>query len=293
MHDTLNPNIKAYLDELQIKEGKLHLRGWAFHSYLSVIPLRVSGSSTQILCEIHSRDDVAKHYQRIDAILCGWNCIYPIIETVWLEVLIDEEWQPLIKLSNDIESSVRTVDRSFVVVDNFYSNPDSVRNFALKCQFNAHPNAHKGKRTDITYLFPSLKESFENILGKRIKNWHHYGTNGCFQYCIGGDQLVYHYDGQTYAGLIYLTPDAPPEAGTSFYRSKITKKMKVNNGEHDIVFKNGFLDPSQFDLVDTVGNIYNRLILFDAKYIHAATSYFGNNEHNSRLFQLFFFDFEE
>jgi hypothetical protein len=65
-----------------------------------------------------------------------------------------------------------------------------------------------------------------------------------------------------------------------------------NNSEADIVFKNGFLDPSQFDVVDIVGNVYNRLVLFNAKFIHSASSYFGNSIENGRLFQLFFFDIE-
>jgi hypothetical protein len=103
------------------------------------------------------------------------------------------------------------------------------------------------------------------------------------------DQLVYHYDGQEYAGVLFLTPDAPPQTGTSFHRSKITKKMTVQekSAEDDLVFQNGFYDSTQFDLVDVVGNVYNRLVLFNAKMIHSASCYFGTNKENGRLFQLF------
>jgi len=89
-----------------------------------------------------------------------------------------------------------------------------------------------------------------------------------------------------------LTPDAPPESGTTFYRSKYTKNMKVK-GDYDQVFRTGVLDPSQFDVVDVVGNKYNRLVLFDAQLLHAASSYFGDSIENGRLFQLFFFDVGE
>ena len=44
----------------------------------------------------------------------------------------------------------------------------------------------------------------------------------------------------------------------------------------------------QYLQMDKIGNIYNRLILFDAKSIHAASEYFGNYKENGRLFQLFF-----
>lgn len=182
---------------------------------------------------------------------------------------------------------------SFVVVDNFYDDVDSIRKFALSLDFVYHPDYHKGKRTDAVYRFDGLKESFESILHCKIKNWTKYGVNGCFQYCIGGDQLVYHQDFQEYAGIIFLTPDAPPQTGTSFHRSKHTNKMKTTNDDFSIVFNKGFLDPTEFEVVDVVGNVYNRLVLFDAQQIHAASNYFGNTLDNGRLFQLFFFDLEK
>jgi hypothetical protein len=44
------------------------------------------------------------------------------------------------------------------------------------------------------------------------------------------------------------------------------------------------------ELVGTTGNVFNRLVLFDAKCIHSANEYFGTTKENSRLFHLFFFD---
>lgn len=181
---------------------------------------------------------------------------------------------------------------SFVVVDNFYDDADAVRRFALSLDFAYHPEYHKGKRTNTVHRFDGVKESFESILHCKIKNWTNYGVNGCFQSCIGGDQLVYHQDTQEYAAIIFLTPDAPPQTGTTFYRSKHTKKMKTSPEEFGLVFNKGFLDPTEFEVVDVVGNVYNRLVLFDAQQIHAASNYFGNTVDNGRLFQIFFFDLE-
>jgi hypothetical protein len=181
---------------------------------------------------------------------------------------------------------------SYLVVDNFYENPDAVRSFALSLDFNFHPNYHKGQRTDLCYRFDGLKERFEQLVGRKITNWDNYGTNGCFQYCIDGDQIVYHCDTQQYAGVLFLTPNAPVNTGTGLFRSVHTKKMKVSNEECHIVFQNGFLDQTQFERVDTVGNVYNRLVLFDSLNIHAACEYFGTTKKNGRLFQLFFFDLE-
>ena len=57
--------------------------------------------------------------------------------------------------------------------------------------------------------------------------------------------------------------------------------------------ESNYLDGTQFEKTDEVSNIYNRLVIFDAKKIHAATNYFGDNIHDSRLFQLFFFNLKK
>jgi len=135
-----------------------------------------------------------------------------------------------------------------------------------------------------------MKERFEELIGHKIKEWTKYGVHGCFQYCTAGDQIVYHQDLQEYGGVLFLTPDAPPECGTKLLRSKITKKMCVTKEDYMQTFQGGFLDKTKFDEVDTVGNVYNRLVLFNSKMIHAASEYFGTTKENGRLFQLFFFD---
>ena len=53
-----------------------------------------------------------------------------------------------------------------------------------------------------------------------------------------------------------------------------------------------FLNPNLYEKVDEVGNVYNRLVLWDAQLIHAASEYFGDNPENSRLFHLFFFNID-
>lgn len=158
----------------------------------------------------------------------------------------------------------------------------------------SHPKYHKGCRSEECYRFPGLKERFEQLIGREIDNFDKYGTNGCFQYCIEGDQIVYHCDNQEYAGVLFLTPDAPVKSGTRLLRSIHTKKMKPSNREEtEITFAGGFLDESHFETVDTVGNVYNRLVLFASENIHAATAYFGDSKENGRLFQLFFFDLKK
>lgn len=361
MHETLHPDIKAHIDEKTLFNKQVYVRGWAFHSKLGALPLRVAYNDIFSDVEVMPRKDVCQFYNRLDITICGWRFKVPENTLCVLQMNVEEKWVNILPINtrDSNKSSVEIIDDisdisessgvsnldkisispqpksvegttnvegaksveaimdtnvnvsapqlttsldtrisddinppRYVVVDNFYKNPDSVRNFALSLDFKEHKEYHKGKRTELSYRFPGLKESFEKILGAKITNWDYYPINGCFQHCIAGDQLVYHCDLQHFAGIIYLTPDAPPQTGTSFYRSRHTRKMKVDGNEQGIVFRNGFLDPTEFDLVDTVGNVYNRLILFDSKLIHSASEYFGTNLQNSRLFQLFFFDIE-
>ena len=175
------------------------------------------------------------------------------------------------------------------IVDDFYEDPMLVRQFALQLEYNEDLRYYKGKRTK-SYKTPQMKQRFEEILGRKITVWDEHAMNGVFQYCTPEDALVYHWDNQTWAGMIYLTPGAPYQSGTSLFAHKTTGARCEGDPGSDLAFNGGFYDRSKFDLVDTAGNVFNRLVLFDAKCIHAANEYFGQTKENSRLFHLFFFD---
>ena len=51
-------------------------------------------------------------------------------------------------------------------------------------------------------------------------------------------------------------------------------------------------DLTKWQKVDTVGNVFNRLILFNSNRFHMSMDYFGDSKETGRLFQLFFFSTE-
>lgn len=264
--------------------------GWTLYPGHSV---RALADDEEISVEISQRYDVASFYKTDVAFCVGWQVNFSARQNVILQLRTSDTWDTVFVLNKGYSSSLAVAalaPPTLVVVDGFYENPDVVRTFALQCNFIGDSKYHKGARTAETYRFPGIKERFEQILGRPVLNWEKYGTNGCFQFCIGGDQLVYHHDSQQYAGVLYLTPDAPVGSGTSLFRAKKTKLMNGFGAVYADTYPTGHLDPSVFDCVDNVGNVYNRLILFDSRNIHAASSYFGNSKENGRLFQLFFFD---
>jgi len=196
----------------------------------------------------------------------------------------------------------------FVIVDNFYKDPDKIRDFALSQEFAPNSKFYKGKRTAERFLWPLLKEEFERLLGRPIVDWLNQGANGCFQITGYDDPLVWHSDTQSYAAAIYLTPQAPLGAGTSFWRDKVhgcrrPPRHPLESGRFqtdaareaagaEVYSEYNILHPDNWELVDRVGAVYNRLVMWDAQLIHSASDYLGLEgkvPEKARLVQLFFF----
>jgi tetratricopeptide (TPR) repeat protein len=181
-------------------------------------------------------------------------------------------------------------------VDNFYENPDEVRKFASEQSYleGGFGRGFIGRRTEQQFLFPGLKERFEEIMGKKITKWEEHGMNGRFQVAWAGEPLVYHCDSQKWAGMLYLTPDAPYSCGTTLYAHKETRARTYYDEGWDVAWKDipgdPHLDGTPWEPVDVLGNVYNRLVIFDASCIHSASQYFGTVIENARLWQMFFFD---
>jgi hypothetical protein len=196
----------------------------------------------------------------------------------------------------------------FLVVDNFYKHPDKIRALALAQDYAADVRYYKGKRTSERFLWPLLREEFERLLGRPIVDWLSQPANGCFQVTGFDDPLVWHSDTQSYAAAIYLTPHAPMDAGTSFWRDRthgcrrppahaLESRRFANDedrrsAEAVIYSEYNILHPDNWELVDKVGAVYNRLVMWDAQLIHSASNYnglTGDIVDRARLVQLFFF----
>jgi hypothetical protein len=186
-------------------------------------------------------------------------------------------------------------DKRLFVIDNFYEDPVAVRNFALS-QLYFDDEGYLGMRTRKQFFFDGVKERIEQTIGEKITDWEDQSMNGRFQTCKAGTPLVYHCDNQRWAAMVYLTPDAPVECGTSFFRHKKTKKHHTSQIKWDteegleIFNQKTFVDKTPYEMADTVGNIFNRLVIFDGGLIHAASEYFGWDIPSSRLFHMFFFN---
>lgn len=189
------------------------------------------------------------------------------------------------------ESSINlNFDKRIFVVDNFYADPHAVREFALKQEFKSDLRFYKGQRTNTQYFVPGTKQIFEQIIGQPITKWEEHGMCGVFQSCNAEDPIVYHVDYQQWAGMVYLTPNAPYDTGTSTYAHKKTGIRHQSEPGIEQCFEGGFYDGTKFELVDAIGNVFNRLVIFNGKCLHAPSRYFGKALQDARLFHMFFFD---
>ena len=168
-----------------------------------------------------------------------------------------------------------------VVIDNFYQNVDEIRQRALSAHKYPHGN-WKGRRSDMIPLeeVEALRPIFERALGINLDHVH---IRSHFHVHDKDTPVVYHQDYQRWAAVVYLVPNAPLNCGTSIW------KRKYNNGH----FQDGegpVLDGRYWDNIDSVGNVYNRCIIFNGHLHHSVSGYFGETEEDRRLVQLFFFD---
>lgn len=188
-----------------------------------------------------------------------------------------------------------------LITDQFYNDVDSVREFALQQDFSVKGN-YPGNRT-IPFLNESVKQTIESIVSPhagKVVYWSEEQYTGAFQYTTSRERSWIHADQTTeWAGVCYLTPNAPHTAGTGIFRHKETGLIRAPKNEDgtlnrelmDYIGKDS-QDMTKWDLVDVVGNVYNRLVLYRGDLFHMSLDYFGTDLYNSRLFQTFFFTTE-
>lgn len=189
-----------------------------------------------------------------------------------------------------------------IIVDDFYGiDPMIPRNFALSQEFSEYGN-YPGQRTR-TFHYNELRNCIQGIVqhaGGNITQFEELEYNGAYQYTTKYDSSWIHTDHNTmWAGVCYLTPDAPLNSGTALYRHKETGlcgTARHADGSYDTETMDQIYqdsrDMSKWDIIDTVANRFNRLVLYRGDLFHSSMEYFGENKETGRLFQTFFFNTE-
>jgi hypothetical protein len=168
-----------------------------------------------------------------------------------------------------------------IVVDNFFNNPDSIRNYALSLNYE-EPNklifdGWLGYRS-FDYDKKFAEYFLNNINNYILEDINIFNFRYHFHYSLKKtkqtapcdfDEYKIHSDSERgcyFAGLVYLHPNPPPNTGTSFY----------SNSQDDSDY--------QF----SINNKYNRLVCYPSIILHGPTNLFGDSKENGRLTLTFF-----
>lgn len=202
------------------------------------------------------------------------------------------------------------------VVDNFFDDPDEVRRFALAQEFEKDPRGvWPGHRTKPLHLLHPIffEQTFNKLFSlfySRSQTEVQWEMNASFQkvdngYGAGWVHVDSGYTSLTddvqvvMSGIVYLTPDAPLNSGTSIYRLKrgllaaSSTLNELKEQHYNGIFTKEDTDRyrevhnDQYEETIRVGSVYNRLITFEANQPHAAQCFFGDGD-DSRLTLVFF-----
>ena len=186
----------------------------------------------------------------------------------------------------------------FMYFTGFYNNPDSEREYALSLEYEPGRNGFPGMFSTTKLpqeVSENIKEFFEkSIVHRKITKWDH-NFNTKFSYMTKDWNPHIHHDTETMWGaVLYLTPGAPHESGTGFYKHKATgyeanlrdrpetALNKLGEGKFEHLWERTAYSP----------NAYNSLVVFRGNNFHKGMHGFGDSIEDSRLTQLFFFDTE-
>lgn len=196
-----------------------------------------------------------------------------------------------------------------ICVDNFYSDPDSVRNWALSLDYKPDPDGRwPGKRSEKLHLVdPTF---FHNFCCKIFSLYFNLEIEDIEWIVHTQFQLIepfdtvhnsiknsgwIHYDyGGIFGGIIYLTPNIDLNCGTSIFEQTSVPDDKLSKEAKQNFYKHGhyenyehILENHNRNFIETVNykNIYNRFISFDGNTAHKANSFYSNLP---RLTQVFF-----
>lgn len=181
------------------------------------------------------------------------------------------------------------MNKTIIVVDDFYNNPEEVREVAQSLSFSVEGN-YPGKRTGPLNQEKAIKsvfETFQRLIGQPLREWdlENLGYNSAFQLTLEGDKTWIHSDTTDWACVVFLTPEAPLNSGTAFYSYKGRKGID-NKGE-----KAPHPEDPEWIKSDVISNVFNRAVIYNGLLFHRSDlPGFGETVENGRLFQTFFFD---
>ena len=212
-------------------------------------------------------------------------------------------------ISDDLDARVELMgwqETPIVYIDNFYKNPDKVRNLALRCPGTNNPRVCgnlPGVRVDMNMNLDHMHEIWqqiaENVYGLKMNEVKTFKeackpvpfsvnvTQSEFTNIIPHVDYPPEYETRGWAGLIYLNKPKECKGGTGFY----TYNGQQVNPDQDGIWRKEHVTDSvgPWELIHLSEMKYNRMIMYPDQILHTAYDKPGWFEGDTyRLVQVFF-----
>jgi hypothetical protein len=204
-----------------------------------------------------------------------------------------------------------------IVMDNFYNDPDFVRDFALSLEYEQSDGTFAGKRTKPLNLIDV--DFYKESVSKFLSLFYDLSFVSCSNVnvltqftlidsfapekdSIKNKPWVHRDEGTILAGVVYLSKEADSNSGTTVYKSKpnLNTQATLSDTSHRVeLFGNTNVDDvsveyknqitnhnSLFEESVIIKNEYNRIVCYDSYNWHCASSHYSSSE--PRLTQTFF-----
>jgi len=198
-------------------------------------------------------------------------------------------------------------------VDDFYSDPKRIRDFALSLDYNKLPGNYPGERTE--NLYKINKSFFDSFCSRLFSILFDYDFTRVEWAVSTHFQKIYPHNKEkksflntgwqhididyAAAGVIYLNEISDLDSGTSFYRLKKSNTLeKLDYTSRDILYSDKEIDydeyiksikkhDSKFEKTLEVKNVFNRMIMYQSDIFHKESNFYAN-DFEPRLTQVFF-----
>jgi len=231
------------------------------------------------------------------------NCKYAIGDTMYIPIIekigeCEENIKEKLLKNYSVIKPQASICTNIIVIDNFFTNPVETYKYAKEQEFTTSYK-FPGKRTT-SFANNSIKSHIENHIistaGKITDfNLEQNDTNfnGSYEYTNSYDKSFIRsgLDNMTnnWCGILYLYKSYDCMSGIQLYSSKFHTQ---NSLDMKTIAEKYSHDMTKWSKQDYICNKYNRLVLFRANQYYGCDNYFGTNEQDGRLVQLFFFTTE-
>lgn len=206
------------------------------------------------------------------------------------------------------------MDQTLVIIDDFYPDPDEMRQMALKLEYRRKPRAtYPGVEAIAPYDFTPVREALAEFIDDDVSGpcpKQPPFPQGKFRLALAQDEATridgVHQDVQPWSAIIYLSlPEhCRGHGAVGFYEHRdtgatsITEEWTAEVHRHlgitrldDPDFGRRFLeymrDMRHWREIQRVENRYNRALLLKAHCFHGTIDVFGTEPANGRLSQHF------